>query len=419
MKPGLRTSIAGLRPISGLLAAVAVARSSVMLYPFYGAYLATERFELSVGQIGLVVGMFGIGALAADVVSGALAARWPQRRIAVVGLAGVAGIVLVIALTTEVWTLVALTALWGFCYELVNPIAYTLTARAMPDSERRFAFAAVRLAINVGMGIGPVVAGILFKVDPDLLPWGTAIGYLAAAFILARARIVEHAESGSPRTPAAAGDVGVRTRNGTRFWSFMAATVPVHFAYALLPTAISMYVIYTLDEPAGWVSAIFAVNAVMVISCEIALNHAMLGLTRRATILIGYACATAGFALMGLGTQETWLLLAATAVWTLGEMIIYPVMPDHISAISPDRVRARNMGFYTANMNLGVVLAPLVFLPLVEVVSPVASWSLVGGLLLAGLLATAALSASRRLWGEDEARPKPEVVESRESADAA
>lgn len=411
IRPGLRENIAGMRPIGGLLAAVAVSRSAVMLFPFYGAYLASDRHELTVGTIGLIVGMFGIGSLLADVTSGALAARLAEKRLAIAGFLGVASTALTISISADPWMLVVLTALWGFCYELVNPIAYTMVARAMPEANRRFAFSAVRLAINLGMGIGPVLAGILFKFNPGLLPWGTAIGYLASAVILARARIVPLSDLEDEPAVAMAGSDSGSGRHEMRFWSFIAATTPIHFAYALPTTVGSVYVIHTLDKPAGWVSAIFAVNAFLVITCEIALNHSMLGLSRRATLLIGYACATLGFVLMGFGTFRTWLLLAATAVWTLGEMIIYPVMPDHISAISPDRLKARNMGFYTAHYNLGVVFAPLIFLPLIDKLGPITSWSLVGALLVVGLLTTAVISNSPRIWGREKVRPAAVLVD--------
>ncbi|MFC6986619.1 MFS transporter [Streptomyces cirratus] len=217
-KAGLRTNIAGLRPIAALLATVALSRSAVVLYPFYGVYLASERQGLTVDVIGLIVGMFGLGALIAGVASGALAARVREQRLAVMGLAGVAGIVVVISFTTQLWMLAGLTALWGFCYELVNPIAYTLVARVMPQAQRRFAFSAVRLAINLGMGIGPVIAGVLFNVSPGLLPWGTAIGYVVSAFILARARIaVGPASDGEQGEGAGSGDGGVQGRPGLRF----------------------------------------------------------------------------------------------------------------------------------------------------------------------------------------------------------
>ncbi len=410
-RPGLRENIAGVRPIGGLLAAVAVSRSALMLFPFYGVYLASDRHELTIGTIGLIVGMFGIGSLVADVTSGALAARLAEKRLAITGFLGVTCTVLAISISPELWMLVGLTAIWGFCYELVNPIAYTMVARAMPEANRRFAFSTVRLAINLGMGSGPVLAGILLKFSPSLLPWGTAIGYLAAAFILARARIVPLSDvEDEPAAAVASNDSG-SGQHEMRFWSFIAATTPIHLAYALPPTVGSVYVIHTLDKPAGWVSAIFALNALMVITFEIALNHSMLGLTRRATLLIGYACATIGFGLMGLGAIQTWLLLVATAVWTLGEMIIYPVMPDHISAISPNRLKARNMGFYTAHYNLGVVFAPLIFLPLIDKLGPIASWSLVGALLLTGLLTTAVISNLSRIWGRDKVQPAPVLVD--------
>src|SRR4051794_11339117 len=100
MRPGLRENIAGMRPIGGLLTAVAVSRSAVMLFPFYGVYLASERHVLTVGTIGLIVGMFGIGSLAADVTSGTLAARLAEKWIAVAGFLGVAGAVLAISAST-------------------------------------------------------------------------------------------------------------------------------------------------------------------------------------------------------------------------------------------------------------------------------------------------------------------------------
>jgi hypothetical protein len=48
---------------------------------------------LTADVIGLIVGMFALGAPPAGVSNGTLAARVPEQRLAVLGLAGVAGIV--------------------------------------------------------------------------------------------------------------------------------------------------------------------------------------------------------------------------------------------------------------------------------------------------------------------------------------
>lgn len=406
---GLRANLAGLRPIRGLLVAVTVSRCSVMLYPFYAAYLSVTRQGMSAGAIGLVIGTFGVGALLADVVSGALTRRFAERGVAVAGLVGVAVVVCTISATDTVAALAAETALWGFCYELVNPIAYTLVARAVPESARRFAFAAVRLAINVGMGTGPVIAGLLFHVRPGLLVWGTAIGYVIAAVVLIRAGGTTTPSEAPPESTSDAEASGA-ARHEMRFWAFFASILPVHIAYALPPTVISVYVIHQLGRSPGWVSAVFALNAILVITCEIGLNHLMSGWRRRSTLLAGNAAAAVGFTLMGLGGRSPWFLLAATAVWTLGEMIIYPSMLDHISAISPDHLKARNMGFYSGGMNLGVLVAPLLFLPLSSVLPGALCWALVGLLLVAGLVAVAMLSATQRTWGVDAAPEPPPVL---------
>ncbi|MET0415488.1 MAG: MFS transporter [Actinoplanes sp.] len=392
--------MATLRPIRSLLISVAVARSSVMLFPFYGAYLAVTRDELSPAAIGLVIGAFGVGALGADLVVSRLTRRWSEHTVAVYGLVGVAVAVLAVAVVPGHWPLVATTAVWGFSYELMNPVSYTMVARTMPDSQRRFAFAAVRLAVNVGMGIGPVIAGVLFKVAPSLLVWGTAGGYLAAAAILALSRPV-----GGNAQVEVPEDVSVDREDRLderRFWWFFASIMPILLAYALPSTVMSIYVIQKLGFSPIWVSAIFATNSLMVITCELALNHAMNHWRRRTTLLTGYACALAGFALMGFAGNP-WMLILGTAGWTLGEMITFPAMLDHISAVSPARLRARNIGLYAAGFNIGILVAPLLFLPLLAVTGAGTSWLVVAGVVALGLVAVATLSSVRNLWTSDQA----------------
>jgi len=398
MRPPLRENLAGLRPIRGLLLSVAVARSSVMLFPFYAAYLGVTRDDLGQAGVGLVVGAFGVGALVADVVSGALS-RWvPERAVAVAGMVGVALVVGCIPLTSGLWPLTVETAAWGFCHESVNPVAYAMVARAVPESARRFAFAAVRLAVNLGMGVGPVLAGALFAVDPGLLVWGTVSGYLVAAGILVRARVgTDHVAEAGTKGPEPAG----RSRHEQRFWSFFVAVLPIHLAYALPPTVVSAYVVQELGHPPLWVSAVFAVNTIMVITCEIGLNHLMGRWRRKTALLCGHVCALAGFGLMGLGANP-WLLVLATVVWTLGEMVLFPVMLDHVSAISPGALRARNLGLYSAGVNVGVLAGPVVFLPLSAVLDAPAAWGVVAAVVAVGMTAIAGLSAAKGMWTGDE-----------------
>lgn len=402
MSHTLRQNIASLRPIRGLLLSVAVARCSVMLLPFYGAYLAVTRQGLPSAAIGLVIGAFGVGALLADVAVSSLTKHRSERSVAVLGMVGVSTVVAVISVTPGLLALTALTAFWGFCYELINPISYTLAAKSMPESSRRFAFAAVRLAVNVGMGIGPVLAGVLYKVTPVLLVWGTAIGYLLAAAILAKTTLTGDQPVDESSSDVADVLASTRSQDEFRFWAFFAAIVPVHLAYALPPTVLSVYVIQHLGKPPIWVSTIFAVNAALVITCEISINHLMIHWRRRTTLLVGYLCGLIGFGLMGFG-EHLAMLLAATAVWTLGEMIVFPAILDHVSAISPERLKARNIGFYAAGVNLGVLVAPLCFIPLITILNGRESWAVVAGLLAVGMMGVGYLSAEKHkhLWTND------------------
>ncbi|GAC67432.1 MFS transporter [Gordonia soli] len=418
MSQTLTERLRSLAPIRGLLIAITASRCAVLLFPFYGAYLAQHDDAITPAYIGLIVGAFGAGALVGDLAVGWLTRLVSERNAAVAGLFGVAVAVSAIALVDNVWLLIPLTAAWGACYELVNPISNTMVSRAYRGEAARFGFAALRLAVNVGMAIGPVVAGVIYHYDPNLLPWGTAIGFAVAAVILARTNPVQALEH-------AAGTNGYdemvddRPDNRTGLAAFLVATLPIHVVYAFPSTVVSIYVVTELGYSSMWVSAVFALNAALVITCEIALNHATAGVRRKWILLAGFAFGIGGFGLMGAGVEHAWLLLVATAIWTIGEMIVYPVMTEQVTATTSARTRARGMGWYTATMNVGVIVAPIAFLPLLREIGPVPSWLSASGLLLVGMVASALISSRPGLWGADSRTDEDDRVDSERPFDVA
>ncbi len=412
MSTSLSQRLHGLAPIRGLLVAITVSRCAVLLFPFYGAYLAHHDANITATHVGLIVGCFGMGALIGDLTVGTLT-RWiPEKTAAVTGLFGVALAVTGIAVTTDIWALVPLTILWGICYELVNPISNTMVSRAYQGEAARFGFAALRLAVNAGMAIGPVAAGVIYHYDPDLLPWGTVIGFAIAAFVLARTgpvhpTAIEAAQGDEwAKAPPTTAD---QEDNQLGLAAFLLATLPIHIVYAFPSTVVSIYVVTELGYSSIWVSGIFALNALLVITCEIALNHATAAVRRKWILLTGFALAIVGFGLMGAGAEYAWLLLVATAIWTGGEMIVYPVMTEQVAAVTSSRSRARGMGLYTATMNIGVITAPIVFLPLLRALGPVPAWLLASGFLLIGMVATAFISGRSRLWGADPKKTRDDT----------
>ncbi|MBB5156887.1 hypothetical protein [Saccharopolyspora phatthalungensis] len=78
-------------------------------------------------------------------------------------------------------------------------------------------------------------------------------------------------------------------------------------------------------------------------------------------------------------------------------MILFPAMLDHVNTISPAKLKARNIGFYAAGVNIVVLATPVVFLPLSTVLSSQGSWAVVAGFTAVGMISIVGLSSSRKM----------------------
>ncbi len=65
------------------------------------------------------------------------------------------------------------------------------------------------------------------------------------------------------------------------------------------------------------------------------------------------------------------------------------------------RSKARSIGLYAAGVNVGVLVAPLAFLPIAAKTDAVSIWALVAGTVALGMAGVAALSTHSRLWTHD------------------
>ncbi|MET8684573.1 MFS transporter [Streptomyces sp. NPDC004732] len=387
-------AVRGLAPeLRTLFVTTLLFRSGTMAFPFLSAYLTAEN-HYSAAQVGAIVGAYGVGALAADVAAGALLRYVSARTVLISGLVGNAALMAVLPLAASATLLIAGTFVWGFFYEAFTPASYAETVRYSQESDRKIAFSCNRLAINVGMGIGPALGGLVFAWRPVGLFLINACVVLATAVFLARrtsggAAAEEKAVRGRLVAPTPKGE--------TRFWSIFVLALPIHLAYALPPTFLSAYVIHERGLDSLWAGAVFLVNAAAIVLFEVPLNTAMRNVGHFAALLTGYLLAGSGFALMGLaGTGPA--LVGATLLWTAAEMIVFPALLHYVSEVSDPSVTGRNMGLYSAGVNVGLIVAPQLSLPLTAGGHASTPWYLAGAAVGIALALIVAVRRSTWLW---------------------
>ncbi|MCZ4125219.1 MFS transporter [Streptomyces sp. H39-S7] len=397
-------AVSGLsRDLRTLFLTTLLLRAGTVAYPFLAAHLLLTG-GLNTGRIGAIVSAFGVGALCADLAAGPLLGRFGARRTMLGGLLAQALILPLVPQLHGAPALIAAVFFWGFAYEVFTPASYAATIDGSSPQDRKVAFSCNRLAINVGMGIGPAIGGMVFAVDPQALYWINAGAILAAAACLAtrtRARTL----TGRPSALAGTGRaqrrlVASTARQETQFWTAVVVSLPIQLAFSLPMVLASTYIIVGLHLPSFWVGVVFTVNAAVIVLCEIPLNVAMARLAHFPSLLIGYALTGAGFLCMGLATTGP-TLVAATLVWTAGEMIVFPSLLTYVGALSAPDIRDRNMSLYSAGVNVAFIAAPQVALLLSGPAHPALPWTVAGSAVCLAFLLILAARTSAATWYED------------------
>jgi predicted MFS family arabinose efflux permease len=402
-------TVAGLnRDLRTLFVSTLLFRAGTMAFPFLGAYLLGEN-RYDAGEVGLVVGAFGVGALLADVGAGLLLGRLRPVTVMLGGSIGYALVLTVVPLLSGVPALLVATLVWGMAFEIFTPAAYSQVVASSSPEQRKVAFSCNRLAINLGMGVGPAVGGVLFTLAPQ------ALFYVNAACVLASAVVLRlRGPSSTANDSLSAGPsrlVSPTLRDESRFWTLFVLALPIHIAYALPPILLSTYIIEGVGLPAYWTSVVFVVNAAAIVLFEVPLNKAMAGMSHLRSLLIGYVFTAAGFALTGLTSSGPLLALIAL-IWTTGEMIVFPALLSYVTHLSDPSITHRNVSLYSAGVNVGFITAPQIGAALTAGRSAGTPWLATGA---AVAVASVLMLVARRgsaTWRPDE----PEARE-REAAE--
>ncbi|WP_051462665.1 MFS transporter [Haloglycomyces albus] len=381
------------RPLRILFVTTLVFRSGTIAFPFLAAYLLATGDHGST-EVGYVVGAYGFGALLADVSAGPLLRVLTGRSIMLMGLLGNAALVSLLPLAGGLPVLVAATFVWGFFYEVFTPASYTEIVEHCPDEDRKVAFSCHRLAINIGMGIGPAVGGLIYAWQPvGLFVVNAGLVIVAAVYLFSHPFNSTQQDEARPR-----GRLVARSLKGeTRFWTIFLLSMPIHMAFALPPVFLSAYVIHERDMASMWAGMLFFLNAGLIVLFEVPLNTAMRRLSHYSSLLIGYALTAVGFALMGVFGMF-WGLAMATVLWTVAEMIVFPSLMHYVSDVSDEEVVGRNMGLYSAGVNVGLISMPTLSFLWTSQFGPSGPWLVMGGLVAVALLLIIAVKRSSYMW---------------------
>ncbi len=336
-----------------------VNRAGTMALPFLALYL-TEDLNFSSARAGVALTLWGLVALLMGPVAGKLSDRWGALFMLETMMASF-GIVLLLFPLAHSWAAVlAMTMLFAMTNVGFGPPSLSMIGSLSKPEQRRSAFALSRLAINLGMSVGPALGGFLAQLSfPVLFIFNGATALFAAAILVFspfHKRVKTHEVENSVTTSGGKwmlhtlfADANLRV--------FLLGIIPVIIVFWQHQSTMPLFLIRDLHFSPSSYGMLFTLSSLMVVTMEIPLNSITSHWPHRRTFVLGCGLMTLGFG--ALAVARTHLEVALTvAVWTCGEMILFPAMSAYVSEIAPEGRRGEYMGFYAMGFNFALMAAP-------------------------------------------------------------
>ncbi len=377
-----RAAFVGLpQPIWLLAISALVNRSGTMVLPFATLYL-TKELGWTVSQAGLALSFYGVGAMI-----GSFSGGWLADRISV-------GIVLVTSLVLNgigflvlehlegesaiCWFLVAL----GTFSEAFRPANATALSAIAGPTDRVRAFTLYRLAINLGMSIGPVLGGFLAEIDYRWLFRVDGATCLAAAAMLAIWFRGAEATGRAADRPEDGIETGRSPWRDGPFFALLGLAVLLAMVFfqiqSTYPLALNTF--YGFSE--ATIGLALSINTIIIVLFEMVLAHALRDAPQLRLVAWGSLLFGVGLALLPLGRSLTYVCLTII-VWTLGEMLSLPFLQGVVAERADAKRRGTYLGLLSFAFSIAYMLGPLAGAWVFDHYSPAALWYACG---VAGLV---------------------------------
>jgi MFS family permease len=291
-------------------------------------------------------------------------------------------------LIREPWQAFALLGLEGAGTACFWPGQSTLLARLTPAEDRHSAYALQRVSMNLGVGIGALIGGLIATTsDPSSF---TRLFLLDAATFAVFAIVLSTISEPRALEPEGGGEGAGGYRTVLRDRSFVALLglnvlfVAVGYeVFALLPPFAKNYA----DVSERWVGFIWLANTLLIVLIQLPVAKALEGRRRMAlTVLVAGELLTA--------TSAALVFVLATMVFGVGETLQGPTQAPLVADLSPEHLRGRYFGLSAMSWSAGSILGPAVGGPLLGW-HPYAVWPIAAAVCL--IAAAGCLLLERRL----------------------
>ena len=345
-----------------------------MVLPFLVLYLMRE-LGFPPARAGLMLAVYGASAIVFGPIGGRLSDRIGALPVMRASLIASGCVLLLFPLARSFAAVATMTVLWSGCAEMFRPASLAAITHVVAPEQRKQAFALNRLAINLGMSIGPALGGFLATVSFRAMFAVDAVTTLLAGAVLVLTPWRAFSGVNSEARTLNGERVGPATiLHDTTFLIFLGGVFLVGIVFFQHESALPLYLVQYLRMSPAFYGMLFTINTLLIVALEVPLNTATAHWPNTRSLIIGCLLFAVGFGALGVIASPAGVV-ATVVVWTFGEMLLFPAMSAHMAEIAPENRRGAYMGAYSMSLSIALTLGPWMGTQLLASLGPVTAWS--------------------------------------------
>ncbi|MHB2242642.1 MFS transporter [Pseudomonas monsensis] len=341
-----------------LSASLILTLARAITLPYLVIYLSGS-FSLSVADIGLVIGSTLIIGSLLSLYGGFLVDKMSSYRL-ILAFSGVFTLgFLGTFLARKLWLFYSCLVLINLAYAVIDIAIKSGFGSLLPVTDRSEVFSIKYTLTNIGYAVGPFLGAGMAKLDlslPFLLSAGLGAGFFFIYFVWGN-RDLNATDSAQKPVPFLA--VGKLLLQDYRLVCFTLGGLLSAVVFGQFTAYLSQYLVVTTTPESTYqiISTVVATNALMVISLQYSIGRKISHRHLNLWLVAGLSMFMMGLAGFALSTSIL-LWVISIAIFTVGEIIVFPTEYMFIDKIAPDNLRGMYYGAQNLS-NLGAALGPV------------------------------------------------------------
>jgi predicted MFS family arabinose efflux permease len=333
-----------------------VNRSGTMVIPFMTIYLTGIGFSLF--QAGIVVSMFGLGAICGGYIGGRLTDKIGFYRIQLFTLTG-GGLLFIFLGFMKSYALICIfTFILSLINESFRPANSTAIALYSRPENRTRSYSLNRLAINLGWAVGSTLGGLIASFNYHLLFWIDGLTNIIAAILLyCLLKPPEQAEKGT--TPPVHPKTKTSPLKDKKFTVFIGLAILFAICFFQLYSTIPVYYkeVYHMSESS--IGILMGLNGLIIVFIEMVLIFHLESRNKPLLFIShGLMLTAISFLVYIFLPMHRLTALISVILVTVGEILAMPFMNNYWNSRASSHNRGQYSGYYTMAWSLAQVIGP-------------------------------------------------------------